>query len=321
MKRNTIDPNRPWALMPEVLHDVVAFRAALIAGDLEAQAKARAFYDDEDDEDEGTDGSYDTVATSGRVAVIPVQGILTPGADDFLSWLYGGTSYNRLAQQFTAAAEDDAVDAVVLDIDSPGGTVELLDETCDVLAALAQQKPVIAAVNTLCASAAYYLASQAQTIVATKTGWTGSIGVYVPHTEHSAMRERMGIKTTLISAGKYKVEGNAYEPLTDEARAAIQDEIDLFYGWFLAAVARGRGTTPEAVRAGYGEGRVLVTERAIAEGLVDRQGSIGDAIDLAAAADLTRATARAHRTSPPRGGGDPQQTHEQRLRAARVLLP
>jgi signal peptide peptidase SppA len=321
-RHSTPDLSRPWALLPDTLRQVMDFRASLAAGDSDARRRLLAYMDDEDDEET----EYATVATSGRVAVIPIQGVLTPNGGGLMSFLFGGTSYNGIAAQLRAAAQDPDVDSIVLDIDSPGGTVELLDETCDVVREVAAAKPMVAAVNSLCASAAYYLASQAGEIVATKSGWTGSIGTYVPHTEYSAMEERIGVKTTLISAGKYKVEANDVEPLSDEGRAAIQSEIDLFYGWVLDAVARGRGTTAEAVRAGYGEGRCLVTPLAIEAGLVDRIGSIGDAITIAAGEDplapraISLPPVRAGISSSPRGGDGTPEDAADRLLAARFLL-
>jgi ClpP class serine protease len=79
-----------------------------------------------------------------------------------------------------------------------------------------------------------------------------------------------GVKTTLISAGKYKTEGNPYEPLSDEARAAMQAMVDDYYGMFTRAVAKGRGVSVDAVRNGFGEGRMVSASQAVKNGMADR---------------------------------------------------
>jgi signal peptide peptidase SppA len=120
------------------------------------------------------------------------------------------------------------------------------------------------------ASAAYWLASQADEIVSIPSGNVGSIGVFSAHQDLSAALEKEGIKVTLIKAGKFKVEGNPFEPLSDEARAQIQTRVDDAYSQFTKDVARGRGVKPSDVRGGYGEGRALPAKEAKAVGLIDR---------------------------------------------------
>jgi ClpP class serine protease len=85
----------------------------------------------------------------------------------------------------------------------------------------------------------------------------------------SGALDQAGIGITLIAAGRYKVEGHAFSPLGDEARAAIQSDVNDWYGWFVDAVARGRRTTAAAVRSGYGEGRALNAQRALGAHLID----------------------------------------------------
>lgn len=94
--------------------------------------------------------------------------------------------------------------------------------------------------------------------------------MFSPHNDISSLKEKIGVKTSLISAGKYKVEANPYEPLSDEARAHIQETVDDYYGMFIGDVAKARGVEASAVRAGYGEGRMLTAKRALKAGMVDR---------------------------------------------------
>jgi hypothetical protein len=128
------------------------------------------------------------------------------------------------------------------------------------------------------ASAAYYLSCQATEVVVSPSSLTGSIGVYSAHEDYSAADEKAGVKVTLISAGKYKTEGNMYEPLSDDARSAMQGLVDSFYGKFVKAVARGRGVSQSAVRDGFGQGRVVTAEDAVKFKLADRVDTLDEVL-------------------------------------------
>jgi signal peptide peptidase SppA len=188
-----------------------------------------------------------------------------------MSYMSGGTSIDEMRATLREALDDSDVRAIVFDIDSPGGSVDGITEfATELRAARAGDKPIIGQVNTLAASAAYWLATQMSEVVITPSGEVGSIGVFAVHEDYSKADEMMGVKTTLVSAGKFKVEGNEFEPLTDEARAAIQEQVDTFYQSFVADVAKGRGITTTVVADGYGEGRTMLAKKALAAGMVDR---------------------------------------------------
>jgi signal peptide peptidase SppA len=142
-------------------------------------------------------------------------------------------------------------------------------------------------VDTLAASAAYWIASQADEIVVTPSGDVGSIGVLVMHDDVSKAEEMAGFKTTVISAGKYKAEGHPFEPLSDEARGELQKLVDDVYAMFVADVAQGRGTTAEAVRSGYGQGRLQLANDAVASGLADRVDTIDSTLEQLGAVAVT----------------------------------
>ena len=97
----------------------------------------------------------------------------------------------------------------------------------------------------------------------------GSIGVWQAHEDWSKAMDEAGVKTTLISAGKYKVEGNPYQPLDADAQGFMQSRVDDYYNSFVKAVAKGRGISVSAVRDGMGQGRVLGADAALAEKMVD----------------------------------------------------
>jgi signal peptide peptidase SppA len=138
------------------------------------------------------------------------------------------------------------------------------------VAELARQKPTTAIVNTLAASGGYWLAAGAREIVAAPSSHAGAVGIIMVHDDISKLQEKLGITSTVLSAGQHKGEGSPYQPLSAADRAALRRRLDVFYDLFTRAVAVGRHTTPDAVRNGYGQGRTLVARDALAAGLVDR---------------------------------------------------
>lgn len=229
---------------------------------------------------------------AGAVAVIPLYGVIMPRADVFTQ-ISGGTSLEMVKAAIEDAAADPAVGAILLDVDSPGGSVALVPETAAAIRAARARKPVVAVANTMAASAAYWLAAQADELIVTPSGSVGSVGVFAAHDDLSALQEKMGVKTTLISAGKYKTEGNPYEPLSDEARQAIQDDVDAFYAMFKADVAKGRGDTVATVEANYGQGRMVMAKDAVAAGMADRVDTFDGALARAASGKVVSRSARA----------------------------
>lgn len=204
----------------------------------------------------------------GNVAIIPIQGVIAQKMD-MMTAISGGTSTEAIGREIDAAVADRAISAIVFDVDSPGGSVYGVTELADKIYNARQSKKLYAVSNSVTASAAYWLASQAHKIYVTPGGEIGSIGVIASHTETSEADARDGIKTTIIKAGKFKGEGNPYEPLSDDSRAAIQKRVDEYYAMFTKAVARGRDTTATAVRDGYGQGRMVGASEAVTVGLAD----------------------------------------------------
>ena len=202
------------------------------------------------------------------IAVINLAGPITPKSS-VLSALCG-TALTDFMSELSDAANNPKVQGIIMNVDSPGGMVDLVPEAAAAIRSARKSKPVVAIANTTAASAAYWLASQASELVVTQSGQVGSIGVYSAHTDFSGALAQKGQKTTLVSAGKYKVEGNSYEPLGEEAQAAMQDKVDTFYGMFTRDVAAGRGVPVSDVRDGYGQGRMLTAQAAKDAGMVDR---------------------------------------------------
>lgn len=259
-----------WAITPEKMTDVVEVLAFRAAGHTFTADEIRARVGDG-----GTRGAV--TKRGGGVAVIPIRGVIAHrmGSMDDSS---GGTSAERIGAMLDEVAADASIGTIVYDIDSPGGTVPGIQELAAKIFALRGTTRQIAQVNALAASAAYWLASQADEIVSIPSGTAGSIGVYSAHEDMSKALAKAGIDITFISAGKYKVEGNPTEPLTADARAVRQARVDESYGQFVNDVARGRGVSTTAVRNGYGQGRALGAKEALQAGLIDAIGTLEDTL-------------------------------------------
>lgn len=213
------------------------------------------------------------------IAIIPLSGLLTPSGGGPLGALLGvGAGLSDFRSALTEVLADDEIKAIVLDVNSPGGLVDHIPETAAALRTARQFKPITAVASTQAASAAYWLASQANEIVVTPSGEVGSIGAYMLHMDKSGHLAKEGLDVTLTSAGKYKTEGNQYEPLSESAKQAQQRKVDRFYTRFVDDVAAGRGVDPDRVRNGYGEGRTLLAEDAVEQGLADRIATVDQVI-------------------------------------------
>lgn len=211
------------------------------------------------------------------VAVIPIHGIIE-SRGGFLSYYFGGSDCETLRDQIRTAVNDPKVGAIVLDVDSPGGDVAGVDELAAEIYNARKKKPITAVSNTLMASAAYYLASQASEVLASPSSLSGSIGVYTLHEDDSELLDDLGIKITLIQFGENKTEGNSFAPLSDSARTHMQEMVDNYGEQFEKAVARGRGLKQEDVHKKFGQGRIFDAKRAVALGMADKVGTLDDAL-------------------------------------------
>jgi signal peptide peptidase SppA len=208
--------------------------------------------------------------TTPNVALIGILGFIEPH-ESVLSRVFGGTPLDAVRQRVREAAANPKVDAIALIVNSPGGFVEGVPETADVIRQAALQKPVVAIVDGISASAAYWLTAQASYVTLTPSGEVGSIGVFMAHSSYAGANTQQGIERTYISAptGGFKTEGNADEPLSGEGRAYLQSQVDAMYRDFVAAVARGRSIPTARVEATYGQGRVVLARDALSRRMVD----------------------------------------------------
>jgi signal peptide peptidase SppA len=209
-------------------------------------------------------------AVKGRVAMIGVYGFLEQHLS-FMGYMMGGTSCDEIGVQFDSAVNDPSVSAIVLDVDSPGGTSYGIQELSDKIYNARAKKPCYAIANSVACSAAYWLATSASTFCCTPSGDVGSVGVYQIHVDQSKALEKAGIKVSIVKAGKRKAEGFPTEPLDDDARAAIQASVNETYTAFIAAVARNRHDMNKSdVREKFGQGAVVSAQTALAAGMIDQ---------------------------------------------------
>jgi signal peptide peptidase SppA len=269
----------PWGLLPETLQAMQMILHRWAGGAKLSDGEIRAAVGDAP-EAARQRMDRETSAGGDMIAVLPIFGVMGHRArlvEEVSSGI--GTSTELLGRAFRAAMKDPSIGAIVLDVDSPGGSVFGTGELADEIFAARGVKPIVASVNSQAASGAYWVASAADEIVITPGGVAGSIGVWSAHEDWSKYLENEGVKVTLVSAGKFKVEGHPYGPLDDTARAAMQDMVDKYYGLFVRAVKRNRNAEdPKSVREGYGEGRMLLAQDAVKEKLVDRVGTFDQVI-------------------------------------------
>jgi signal peptide peptidase SppA len=176
--------------------------------------------------------------------------------------------YQELSQRFEAALADPSASAIVLNCDSPGGEVSGCFELAEQIYSARGKKPIHASVSSLAASAAYAVASAADSISITQTAAAGSIGVVMRHVDMSKMLKKDGVSVTHIFAGAHKVDGNPYEPLPKDVQARFQGEIDTLYDMFVDTVARHRGMDRQAVI--NTEADIFMGQAAIDRGLADK---------------------------------------------------
>ena len=258
----------PWAIVPEKLLEIRAIYAAHSRGEKIDFAAVEARL--------GRPLANDPQGYQihSGVAVIPVSGVIAKRMN-MMSQISGGASTQLIERDIKAALADPNVNSILLHIDSPGGTVDGTQTLADTVRAAREQKPVLAFADGMMASAAYWIGSAASEIVsASDTTQIGSIGVVTTHRDISKAEESAGIKTTEISAGKYKRLASQYAPLSAEGADLLQGQVDQLYTIFVDAVATNRNTTPDQVLADMADGRVFLSREAMQRGMIDRIASL-----------------------------------------------
>lgn len=190
------------------------------------------------------DSGYDVLE---GIAIIPVYGTLVQKLGTLRPYS-GMTGYDGIRRVFLTAVNDPEVKGICLDIDSPGGEVAGCFDLVDLIYAERGKKPIHAILSENAFSAAYAIASAADKIYVPRTGGVGSVGVIVIHCDWSQHIKDDGLKVSIITYGNRKAESNPYVALSDEAKAAIQHDVDEMGRLFVSTVSRNRGLSETVIR-------------------------------------------------------------------------
>ncbi len=255
--------NSPWAILPEKLQEISEIYCTHLRGDkidikgIEARLG------------EPLNNQTPEVEIDNGVAIVPINGVLGKRMN-MVKRISGGTSMQIIENQLKAVMENQEVESIVLDIDSPGGTVDGTFELASFIHGLRGEKPIVALANGMMGSAAYWIGSAADKIYITgETTHVGSIGVIATHIDISKSNEKQGMVVTEITSGSAKAFGSENKPLSEEGRLTMQAHVDLLAGIFVDSVAKFRGLSKEHVLGVAGDGKVFIGHQAIEAGLVD----------------------------------------------------
>lgn len=227
----------------------------------------------------GADQTLDPRYRAGsRVAVVMVEGAIVDRENVVVPFLgTRATGADTLVETLDALADDDSVAAVVLRIDSPGGSATASDRIWRAARRVRARKPLVASLGGIAASGGYYVASAASSIFADPTTLTGSIGVFYGKVDVAPLAERLGIGLAFVERGAHAGATSVFRPFDAEERQHLEELVASSYRLFLSRVAEGRGLSVDAL-ADLAEGRIFSGDRARANGLVDRVGGLVAAV-------------------------------------------
>lgn len=273
----------PWAITPEMFCEVQGIYSRHMRGEkidlASVEARIGAPLNNARQDYEVQDG----------VAIIAADGVLAKRMNLFMQ-ISGGTSTQVLNNQVKAALEDPMVKSIIIAVDSPGGTVDGTQEVANTIFNARGTKPVIALADGMMASAAYWIGSAADKIfIASDTTAVGSIGVVATHVDVSGQEQQAGVKTTEITAGKYKRIASQFGPLSEQGRADLQSKVDYLYSVFVEDVARNRGVAVQTVLNNMADGQVFIGKQSVEAGLVDGVSTLSDLVARAAAGEFVNA--------------------------------
>lgn len=206
-------------------------------------------------------------ALGDRVAVVDIKGVITSSRD--------------IVEQIDNFTQNRDVKAIILRINSPGGGVGPSQEIYRGVLRAKEKKKIIASLESVAASGGYYVACASDLIVANPGTITGSIGVVMEFSNVEDLLKKIGLRSYVIKSGKHKDIGSPVRKMTPEEREILQGVIDSVHNQFVRAVAEGRNIEEEKIRE-IADGRIFSGEQAKELGLVDRLGSLQDAIEIAA---------------------------------------
>ena len=218
-----------------------------------------------------------SISAAQGVGVVRVSGVISSDTEGHFASM---SMHEAVIARIDQLAADDNIKAVVLRVDSPGGTVAATQEIFQKLMELRQKKPLVVSMGDMAASGGYYISSAANHIFANQGTMTGSIGVIIAAPNFKGLFEKLGIKMNVIKSGKYKDILSSSRDLSDEEKALLQDLIDNCYNQFIKDVSLGRNIPIDDFKQ-YADGRVFTGSRGVEMKLVDSVGTFQDAVKKA----------------------------------------
>lgn len=211
----------------------------------------------------------ETFFIDGAVAVMQIEGVLTPKSN-FFSFLFGGATLDVLTRDFKALIENDGIKAIVLDIDSPGGNVFGIQEFANLVFESRSVKPIISITSSMMASAAMWIGAAAEDVFITgETTVTGSLAAATSHVDVSGLEQKIGLKTTEVSSGNKKRIDSSFAPLTEAGREELQKRVNHIGNVIASDIARFRDMDIEKVTKDMAEGQLFIGSMGIEAGLID----------------------------------------------------
>jgi len=225
--------------------------------------------------------------TGDKIALLNIEGVISSNTT-MNSWTGGEFTAEACLASIEKIMKDDKVKAVIIRINSPGGTVAASQDVYDAILRLRKKKPVVVSMADVAASGGYYIASAADRIVAQKGTMTGSIGVIFNFVDVAGLADKVGINSNVIKSGKFKDSGSMYRKMSADEQKLFQTSVDTAYGQFVGAIIDARvnrtdSYKPEMKKLAtqtlktYADGRVFLGEEAYKLGFVDKIGSLYDA--------------------------------------------
>jgi signal peptide peptidase SppA len=211
----------------------------------------------------------------GSVAVMPLHGAIS-NRMNMLGEISGGTSSEAWGKAFAAAVDNPQIKAIVIDVNSPGGHVQGADELSSQIFAARGSKPIVAHVNGNMASAALWIASAADEVVAMPSAEIGSIGIMAVHSDRTAAMEKMGVRQTVLTSSKYKAE--LAGALGEEAQAFQMSRLQEAHRIFVDRLSFNRDVDADTIERDWGQGRMLGANQAKRVGMIDRIGTLDETI-------------------------------------------
>jgi signal peptide peptidase SppA len=214
-------------------------------------------------------GLSDDVTIIDNVGVLKIEGVITQKSN-FLTMIFGGATLDALTADFKSLVNNEQIDTIVIDIDSPGGTVFGVQEFANLIFDAREQKKIISISSSIMTSAAMWIGAAAERVlISGNTVTTGSIGVLTTHIDTSLLEATAGITVTEITAGREKRIASTHAPLTDIGRSVLQGQVDKIMDAFVGDIAKFRGVSDQEARSNMADGKVFIGDNAVKANLVD----------------------------------------------------